>query len=316
MENALHRFYTSGLATSTQKAYSSGQKRFLAFCTKFNLQAFPPSEHTILLFISQLGVDGLTMSTIKSYLASIRNLLINNGFQYTNLYSTRVELVLRGIKRVKCTTATSKARLPITPDILGAIKSVWSTKSWEEKMLWAAACLGFFGFLRCAEFTIISASAFDPAKHLTLGDVFVKPKGQIPIMAVKVKMSKTDQFGKGAWLYFQRTGVPLCPVEAMLGYLQLRGPKEGPLFLTNSGQPLTRSYFLTRVRKALAQAGIDDSRFAGHSFRIGAATTALRAGVSDAKIKMMGRWESSAYQLYLHTPHHELASITPILAQS
>ena len=48
-----------------------------------------------------------------------------------------------------------------------------------ELIRWAAACLGFFIFLRCAEFTIISASALDPSKHLTLGDVLVKPDGQV-----------------------------------------------------------------------------------------------------------------------------------------
>ena len=315
MEIALQRFYKSGLAVSTQKAYTSGQKRFLAFCNQFNLLALPLSEHTIMLFISQLGVDGLSMSTIKSYLASLRNLLINNGLQNISIYSPRVELVLRGIKRVKGSSAVSKVRLPITPDILVALKKVWGSNTPDNRMFWAAACLGFFGFLRCAEFTSISVSAFDPAKHLTVGDVFVKSDKQLSSMAVRLKMSKTDQFGKGVWLHFQRTGVALCPVEAMVDYIQLRGSKEGPLFLTSHNQPLTRSYFLVNLRNALAQAGIDDSQYAGHSFRIGAATTVLRAGVSDAKIKMLGRWESSAYQLYLRTPRQELASIAPILAK-
>ena len=132
--------------------------------------------------------------------------------------------------------------------------------------------------------------------------MFVKSDNQLSCMAVRLKMSKTNQFGKGAWLHFQRTGVALCPVEAMVNYIKLRGSKEGPLFLTSHNQPLTRSYFLVNLRNALAQARIDDSQYAGYSFRIGAATTALRAGVSDAKIKMLGRWESSAYQLYLREP--------------
>ena len=316
MEKALHGFYSSGLAVSTQRAYSSGQKRFLAFCTKFNLPALPPSEHTIMLFISQLGLEGLSLSTIKSYLASIRNLLINHGFQITNIYTPRVDLVLRGIKRVKCNVASSKVRLPITPVILGDLKKVWRSNTLDNRMLWAAACLGFFGFLHCAEFTISTVNAFDPSKHLTLGDVLVTPDLQCSTLAVKIKMSKTDQFGKGLWIYFQHTGVALCPVEAMLEYIKLRGTKEGPLFLTSEGQPLTRSYFVGSLRKALALAGINDSNYAGHSFGIGAATTALRAGVSDAKIKMLGRWESSAYQLYLQTPRQELAAISPILAKS
>ena len=44
-------------------------------------------------------------------------------------------------------------------------------------------------------------------------------------------------------------------------------------------------------------AGIDFVPYSGHSFRSGAATTAAKQGISDATIKMLGRWKSSAYQL-------------------
>ena len=49
------------------------------------------------------------------------------------------------------------------------------------------------------------------------------------------------------------------------------------------------------MREALRQAGVDASKFAGHSFRRGAATTALEKVISDATIKMLGRWRSEAY---------------------
>jgi hypothetical protein len=37
VEAALRQFYERGLASSTRKSYSSGQKHFLNFCSKFNL---------------------------------------------------------------------------------------------------------------------------------------------------------------------------------------------------------------------------------------------------------------------------------------
>ena len=64
---------------------------------------------------------------------------------------------------------------------------------------------------------------------------------------------------------------------------------------------LTRVRLVDEMQKALSVAGIDASHYTGHSFRIGAATTALQAGVSDAKVKMLGYWERSAYQCYLRT---------------
>ena len=49
------------------------------------------------------------------------------------------------------------------------------------------------------------------------------------------------------------------------------------------------------VQAALAHVGVDPSSYTGHSFRIGAATTAAARGLEDSVIKTLGRWESSAY---------------------
>ena len=95
-------------------------------------------------------------------------------------------------------------------------------------------------------------------------------------------------------------------------YLALRGPKQGPLFRYQGGNYLTRQTFITLLRTTLRQAGLDDSQYAAHSFRIGAATTAKEAGISDVHIKMLGRWKSNAYQLYVHTPREKLALLSKL----
>ena len=57
------------------------------------------------------------------------------------------------------------------------------------------------------------------------------------------------------------------------------------------------------------------STYAGHSFWIGAATTAAEKGIEDSVIKMLGRWESSAYQLYVRSSREMLSSVSRRLVQ-
>lgn len=81
-------------------------------------------------------------------------------------------------------------------------------------------------------------------------------------------------------------------------------------FMFADGSYLTRARFATMISDTLQQAGIDHKQYATHSFRIGAATTAKEAGISDVHIKMLGRWKSNAYQLYVKTPRAELAKLS------
>lgn len=68
-------------------------------------------------------------------------------------------------------------------------------------------------------------------------------------------------------------------VAALLQYLAARGDRQGPLFLCTDGRPLTKTKFVAEVRSALTEAKLPASDYAGHSFRIGAATTAAAAGL-------------------------------------
>ena len=67
------------------------------------------------------------------------------------------------------------------------------------------------------------------------------------------------------------------------------------------------------MREVLQKVGIDCSKYSGHSFRIGAATTAAAVGIQDSLIKTMGRWESVAYQLYVRTPRDQLTAVAGTL---
>ena len=59
----------------------------------------------------------------------------------------------------------------------------------------------------------------------------------------------------------------------------------------------------------------DSSQYSGHSFRSGAATTAVERGVGDATIQMLEQWKSDAYRAYIKTPRVQLAKVSRILAK-
>ncbi len=68
------------------------------------------------------------------------------------------------------------------------------------------------------------------------------------------------------------------------------------------------------MRNALGKAGIDQSRYSGHSFRIGATTTAASRGMEDSILQTLGWWESLAYLQYVQIPRPLLAGYSSVLA--
>ena len=62
-------------------------------------------------------------------------------------------------------------------------------------------------------------------------------------------------------------------------------------------------------------AGVSCKHYSGHSFWIGAASTVASRGIPEATIKTLGRWESSAYLLYIKLPREQLAGISKAISK-
>ena len=320
MEKDVQRYFEHGLAASTRRTYQAGINKFVHFCTVYNISnPLPVSQSVLCLFISYLAKSGLAYGTIRTYLAAIRYLQISQDLPEPRESSMpKLSLVERGIRRVKSIEETGRVRLPITPNILRQLRALWAgnANEFDTIMLWAACCTAFFGFFRLGELTSQSTSGRSSAYGVSVGDVAVDNQENPSVIRIHLQKSKTDQFGRGVDIYMGRTGEDLCPMSALLAYLAVRGKESGPLFRLKDGRYLTKDIFITRVRSALTVLGYDSSAYAGHSFRIGAATTAAEQGVEDSVIKMLGRWESSAYQLYVRASSQMLASMSKRLVTS
>ena len=111
-------------------------------------------------------------------------------------------------------------------------------------------------------------------------------------MLVRLKVSKTDPFRNGQTIVIARAmaNSNLCPISAMVAYLESRPPFPNPglLFTFQSGSFLTRGKFTSETRLLLSKGGLYSSEFAGHSFRIGTATTAASGNLPPWLIKVLG----------------------------
>ena len=249
-------------------------------------------------------------TTIKNYLPAVKNYHSSHGYELPLSNFLRLRLIFRGIKRSQ--GHQSKVRRPITLQLLNVFYhlSVQRTDNRDSLMLWAAMTLAFFGFLRLGELTCIST--FDPQLHLMNRDITFMPRNSPQYMLVRLKVSKTDPFRQGQTIVIGKTNSPLCPISAMVAYLNSRplSSDSGPLFTYVSGGPLTRENLTRETRLLISKGGLDSREFAGHSFRIGAATTAASANLPPWLIKVLGRWSSDCFERYIKTPPSVLAQVS------
>ena len=283
----------------------------MSFCASYSFQPFPLSEPVLCRFAASLVTEGMSYSTIRLYLSAARYYQILEGGPDPSLDAlTHLHYVLRGCRR-SLPNSVRPSRLPITPAILRFLHSHWSSHpdDYDTVCIWAACCVAFFAFLRCGEFTCDSWSSYS-SSVLSLEDVVFNSRVDPTVAHLTLRHSKTDIFGVGVTIHLGRTGDSLCPVSSLLAYLSRRPSSPGPLFLLQSGQPLSKQVLVSTVRDALGSAGVDVGRFNGHSFRIGAATAAAQAGLPDSTIQQLGRWRSSAFTRYLRPPVQSIARLS------
>ena len=270
----------------------------------------PATEGTLVYFASYLART-VRHSTIKLYLSAVRNLHITCGHGDPLQGKLLLGKVLRGILRYQGQTRI--LRQPVTPGVLLAIQPILRTWLGERdfSLIWAAFTLAFFSILWCSEFTYQGTFKFCPQFDLSVS--FHPSLARPQQMSIFLKASKTDAFRHGHTLVIACSASQVCAVTAMCNYFLAARPR-GPLFVFQSGRLLTRSVVVNLLRDAARNAGVPHNSLKGHSFRIGAASTAAAAGMPDWLIKVLRRWSSDCYQLYIRTPRNVLLSAAPRMA--
>ena len=153
--------------------------------------------------------------------------------------------------------------------------------------------LAYYGFLRPGEIT-------DSTNNIYLHQVQLQP-ASIMITFQRFK----HHTGPPVSINIASHPGITCPVTALHNYLSQRGMSPGPLFCTHTGHPITYHTLSMWFKSLLIRCNMPQ-HINLHSFRIGAATDAYIRGVSSSDIKIMGRWNSSAYQRYIRVPRINL----------
>jgi integrase len=291
---------SSALKPSTKKTYSCAQQKFIEFCKKYEFIPMPVTESTLLLYVAYLFDQGFKGSSIRVYISAIRSMHVYSGFDYpTNM--VRLQLSIKG---AVTESAPPVRKLPITYSVLSKMLATLRGR-FDAKMLYAVMTLAFFGCFRASELCVMDGKVFDESSNLSYHDLVMNIKERN--LCIFLKKSKSDVNSQGTSIYIGYSGTKTCAYCRMLDYLLYRPtihPKteNSPLFVNFHGEPLRKDYFVSTTRMALSLAGFNPSKFSGHSYRAGAATTAGDRGFEEWELKMMGRWKSSAYNLYLRNP--------------
>ena len=253
-------------ATNTLRAYQSDYKDFSIFCIKNGLSSMPSNPKILSLYLTHLS-STCKFSTLKRRIASISIIHKMKGHYLDTKHPIIMENLL-GIKRVKGSNQKSKKPILIN-DLKVIINVIHKTNQKDSRKLRdkSLILLGFSGGFRRSELVSVANEDVE----------FVKEG-----VKIFIKRSKTDQSGEGmikAIPYFQNQNY--CPVLNLKKWIKISKSKDGKIYNISD-----KSVSLI-IKKYASLAGMDESKYGGHSLRSGFATAAAESGAEERNIMAM-----------------------------
>ena len=249
-------------ANNTLKAYQSDFKDFSAFCAKNGLSSIPTQPKIIALYITHLSKTS-KFSTLKRRIASISVIHKLKG----HYLDTKHPIIMENLHGIKRTLGSrQKAKKPILINDLKLIINAIDKEKIRDKAL---ILIGFAGGFRRSELVNID---YDDIEFVNEG------------VKILIKRSKTDQSGEGiikAIPYFDNQ--EFCPVISLKIYVEEKfsTKNEGKVF------DISDKSVALIIKRYAEKAGLDSSKYAGHSLRSGFATTAAEFGAEERNIMAM-----------------------------
>ena len=286
----------ASLASSSKAQYERSWSKLVGFFQSLGcVPKLPVSVAMMLLFVAHLHNAGYAPSSIISTISAISYFHKVNGL-HDPARNFVVGRVLLGAQKLR---SRPDVRLPITLPILAhlirALPQVLSSH-YKCVMLRAMMVLAFKAYLRVGEMVPRASRAEQGC--LFLRDVAVN--GDVITVSFRQFKHSCSQGPQSLQVNGQCIGgTSIYPATFLREFLHVRGPRQAILFAYADGSPMLRREFDAILKRLLEFCGLSTKVFKGHSFRIGAATSAALRGESDAQIRAAGRWASDAFRRYI-----------------
>ena len=253
-------------ANNTLRAYQSDFSDFSNFCTKNGFSFMPTQPKIIALYITHLS-KSCKFSTLKRRIASISVIHKLKG----HYLDTKHPIIMENLHGIKRTLGSrQKAKKPILiNDLKLIIKAIDQDKIRDKALI----LVGFAGGFRRSELV-----------NIYFQDIDFVPEG----VKILIRRSKTDQSGEGsikAIPYFENQ--EFCPVIALKDYLNNKFSKLDKRKKEVKIFEISDKSVALIIKRYAEKAGLDSSKYAGHSLRSGFATTAAEFGAEERNIMAM-----------------------------
>lgn len=264
-------FAVASRAPATLDAYRSDWEHFAAWMEAHGYRPLPAGPEHLALYVAAMA-ESYRPSTITRRLSAIAVAHQVAGHESPTRHAV-VRSVVTGIRR---TLGTAPAQ--VAPATIGEIRRMVAHMSDTtiDRRDAVVLLLGFAGAFRRSELVA-----------LDVADLAEADNG----MTVTVRRSKADQEGRGDTKAIPFGSDPAtCPVRAVQAWTTVADITEGPLLRPvdrhgNVGPArLSDRAVALIIKRAAERAGLDPTRYSGHSLRAGMITTAAAAGASERAI--------------------------------
>ena len=277
--------------TSTWKNYGSALNSYLTFV---RLHDFPvePTPDT-LSFFTVFMCHHIKPDSVDSYLSGICQQLEPYFPSVREIRKSMLcKRTLTGCRRLRGVPTKRKRALTLH-DLQLVINHYSNSNSHDDLLFVSQLVTGFFALMRLGELTIPDdKTLFNHRKITSRTSVSLSDNDY----RFFLPSHKADKFFEGNTVIIQRHSGSIDPLSLFKKYLRSRDrlfPYSPDLWLRADGSRPTRSFFIRRMKLFFT------NDVAGQSMRAGGATSLAENGVPPNLIQAIGRWASSAFQIYI-----------------